>query len=96
MSQRIPKWRDRRAMTDRLTEQRVQSDERIDAAQMAGPLTIPVGAQIIGVTTTPLLDHRMRLDVTISGGELIIRAGNPSVIYAMSLAASALMQEAQS
>jgi hypothetical protein len=97
MSQRTPKWRDRRAMTDRLAQQRTDSDERIDATMMVLPLIIPTGKRVIGVKTSGLPWHELRLDVTLApGGELIIRAGDPRVIYAMSLQASALMQEAQS
>lgn len=95
MSQRISKWRDTRAMTVRLTEQRRESDERIDAAEMAKPLTIPAGMRVIGVATTDLPWHAMRIDVTLApSGEVITRAGNPSDIYQMSLQAAAMMQEA--
>ena len=95
MNQRTPHWRNRRAMTDQLDLQRAESDERIDAGTMALPLTIPPGKRVIGVATTNLPSHETRLDVTLTGGELLIRAGDPSVIYAMSLQASALMRKEQ-
>lgn len=94
MTQRIPKWRDTRAMNDRLHLQRVQSDERIAATEALKPLAIPADKRVIGVATTSLPWHELRLDVTLTGGELIIRAGDPTTIYAMEQQAAAMMREA--
>jgi len=91
---KTPKWRDIRAMNDRLAEQRRQSEERTQAAELIKPLVIPTGKRVIEVTTTELPQwHETRLDVVVVPDvEVITRAGDPSVIYAMSLQAAALME----
>ena len=91
---KTPRWRDIRAMNDRLDLQRQQSEERIQSAEMIKPLVIPTGKRVIEVTTTELPEwHETRLDVVVvPGAEVITRAGDPSAIYAMSLQAAALME----
>lgn len=90
---KTPRWRDIRAMNDRLAEQRRQSEERAQATEFLKPLVIPAGKHVIGVITEELPWGEVRLDVTVApDGEMITRAGDPSVIYAMSLQAAALME----